>query len=107
MSNKQHEYSVIYKPMFAGLIAFGVEQGMLNKTAGVKNNALFAGSVAAGCLIADLVVRNNKQTVTGALEQRVLEVGLATGVSMGVDKFILHKPVQFSFDANNTDMRHR
>ncbi len=73
-----HPMNIIYQPILAGGIAFGIEQFYANKGA-TKDNMYFAVATASGVLFADLIVKNQKKGIFRTIEERFLEVGLSVG----------------------------
>lgn len=90
-----------YKPVVSGALAGFGDRFILRDT-NTRRNAMFGAAVGTGVLLADVVTKyaipkNEFKT----LENRVLEVGLASGGALAVDKYVTNPGVF----RNDTAMR--
>lgn len=78
------------KPIACGLVA-ALADRFYAGTSGIQQNLAFGASVAAGVFAADMIAPHlpGHNSVEKSLEARALELGLTSGASFAIDRYLM------------------
>lgn len=86
--------NLIAKPAATAVAAYVGHRAMYGNSFGMTGSATFGAAVGAGVLAADLITKyaGHGGTVEKSIEQRVLEVGLGSGLGVAMESVVFGQP---------------
>lgn len=86
--------NLIAKPATTAVVAYAGHRMLYGNSFGMSGSATFGAAVGAGVLAADLITKyaGHGGTVEKSIEQRVLEVGLGSGLGVAAESMFFGVP---------------